>query len=261
MIVNDNEIQRSQLSLFLSYDLDTSAKNSRNLLVVVKQKNLLHQKRECLTIVEWNTISVWSRIKLSFSGCLRKKTIKAFLARRIGEWSSIIGEDHALRVKFEKQCAKLNRKINIEQLPGWQWTLQVDFQYKDDDEIKQLKQIFPFNRLTKYDTIYRKMAAVRDCWVKYNRKVTFNLYDVFKERVYCGKGFNWNKSGTFLSDDEKGGNRACQVYLSDLDQGSLMTRLLKQTEDAAYNRGYDDGYRNGYSKGKAYGYQQGINVS
>lgn len=242
------------LKVFLNYDLDLSAKKSKKILAVLNQKNYNKVNDKYLTVIDWKTISLLKKFLLIIRGNISKKSINKYVGKNISGWSALIGDDSTMRVKFEKQCAKLNRKIKIADSPIWQWNLNITFEYLDlENKEKKLSKSIKFSRLANYDTLNQIISSTKDRMTKYEKKVSLNLYKIFKDKTYSPANFTWNQTGQFLEDHEKGEDRSCTIHLFNLNDDAAMIDLIEQCETRAYNRGYDTGYDAGHSKGMSDG--------
>ena len=238
------------LDVLLNYNFEASARSTRKVLAVVKCRG---GKERMLKEVDLKTVSLWARIKYCLSRNLSKKTVGVFVARNMQDWKNQVATDLTQQVKLEKQCARLERKHFSLKNP-FRWS--AHFKITSSDGSVSKNEIIFYDRLTTNQDILNDFNS-KQIPMKVH-KYTFDFKRKHFDKIF-GKcafegDYRGSTSGFFIRDEEKGGDRFCQVHFSELNQSNLMDLYTKTIERVAYRRGHSQGYSEGYSAG----YSEGI---
>lgn len=247
------------LNAFLNYDLDISARRSRQAWAILERKNAAGEREEYISIVNLKTASVWTKIKLWWNDSLKKKSIGNFLSSHIKEWSREVENDHQQKVLFETQCAKTVRKIKFTHHPHWKLNVAIKYPNPDlpGNPVTELFQEIDFDRLTTQEQIHRHLEANTVKMTVQSRELEVPLMAVFDSHIFKGN-LNQERSGNFLKPQDPSGDRTCTIELSNLNQAKLMTFFTEAVKQDAYRKGLAVGNANGYRAGYRHGEFAGV---
>jgi len=228
-------VGKTDFDAFIDYDTELSARKTKVVLGVFREKDSSGVQRQVLKVVNLNDMSFFQRIYHCFTGAFSKKNVGNFLSLHMDAWSKErVRGNEELQLQVEKQCAKLSRKITF--IHKYQWPLQVTLQYPSskhpDRQIEETKTL-TFDRLTtNKDLVDATNKLEYSFRTKRERKLTVKARagQAFAHVSYKGD-IQGNDSGSYLQDSEKGKERSCTVTFSEPRQ-----RYIAECTAKAFSR-------------------------
>ncbi len=232
-------IDKTGFDAFMSYNTELSARKTQVVLGVFSEQDQSGGKRQTLKVIDLKQASITDRIRYWWNGNLEKKTIGNYLSLHMDDWSKEkIGDNKELQLQFEKQCAKLSRKITF--VHKYQWPLNVTFQCpnaKNPNKQIEKTEVYTFDRLTT-NKDFLDFTDKQEYSFKTKKEhrlyVSLRFGDAFAHKAYTGD-FSGKDNGYFLQDSEHGKERSCTITLSEPRQRYIAERAAKTYNEEIIN--------------------------